>query len=516
MSKKILALANCRVSSIEQLQNNSLSRQQTSVYVAAEKLEAEIIQVWSGSVSSKAGTNITRKDLLEMLEVCKKNKNIKYAIFDEYDRYMRSVNEGPYFEVLFDQLGVKVWYASESDAFNGNDAMAKFMRSMSAFKAEGSNEERQRKSISGQTTALKAGRYPFSPKPGYMKGASAGVPQIHPTRGPALRNVLIRIAEHFVTPTQGLIELNKSDYTLERAELKMDKFRKIATDPFNAGITEINKQVQVYNDNAIHKPLITLEQYNELVRIFDAKQKNQLGPRKNGNPDYPLNTITAHTPCLELKNKGKFVGYKHSNGKNPNLIYKKYRCRTCGFYLSRDELHSKVAQLLTDNPISLEGIRSISEALDTVWDKKNAQAKQDSARIGQQITALRQNIDNRAMAAIEPSNIGIKPEILSNIEKMKSQIAELEEQLVILNEKSDKDKQRFLDFAFNFVIRMEESFFSLSPEDVKKCKQIIFPAGFYLDDNKNVYTPEISPLITLATTKKSPEGLDYTHLVQHS
>lgn len=69
------------------------------------------------------------------------------------------------FEVLFQQLGVKVWYASESDTFNGNDAMAKFMRTMSAFKAEGSNEERQRKSISGQTTALKEGRYTFNPKP---------------------------------------------------------------------------------------------------------------------------------------------------------------------------------------------------------------------------------------------------------------------------------------------------------------------------------------------------------------
>src|SRR5262245_60783249 len=143
MPKQTLAIANCRVSSVEQLLNNSLSRQQVSVYAAADKLDAEIVQVWSGSVSSKAGTNVNRKDLEEMLAMCKKNKKIKYAIFDEYDRYMRSVNEGPYFEVLFQMAGVKVWYASESDTFNGDDAMAKFMRTMSAFKAEGSNEERQ-------------------------------------------------------------------------------------------------------------------------------------------------------------------------------------------------------------------------------------------------------------------------------------------------------------------------------------------------------------------------------------
>src|SRR5690242_2607656 len=116
MSKKICAIANCRVSSDDQLKNNSLVRQKMSVETASKNLGVEIIKFWSGSVSSKAGTNIKRKDLLEMLEFCKEHKSVKYAIFDEYDRFMRSVNEGPYFEVLFEQAGVKVWYASETDA----------------------------------------------------------------------------------------------------------------------------------------------------------------------------------------------------------------------------------------------------------------------------------------------------------------------------------------------------------------------------------------------------------------
>ncbi len=92
MPSNVLAIANCRVSSDEQLLNNSLNRQQISVKSAADKLGVEIVKTWSGSVSSKAGTNIKRKDLLEMLDFCKQNKKVKYAIFDEYDRYMRSVN----------------------------------------------------------------------------------------------------------------------------------------------------------------------------------------------------------------------------------------------------------------------------------------------------------------------------------------------------------------------------------------------------------------------------------------
>jgi hypothetical protein len=127
-----------------------------------------------------------------------------------------------------------------------------------------------------------------------MRGVYKGVPDIHPVRGPALREVLVRIVEHIVTPTQGLIELNKSDYTLERAPVKMDKFRKIATDPFYAGVVEINQQVKVRNEQGIHEPLITIEQHLELLSIFDDKKKTQTGPRKNGNPKYPLNAITSH------------------------------------------------------------------------------------------------------------------------------------------------------------------------------------------------------------------------------
>lgn len=203
----------------------------------------------------------------------------------------------------------------------------------------------------------------------------------------------------------------------------MDKFRKICTDPFYAGIVEMDQQVKVRNESGLHDPLITLEQHYELVKIFANKQKNQTGPRKNGNPEYPLNTITQHDTCLEQKNKGKFVGSEHSNGKNPNLIYKKYRCRLCNQYIKRDELHLKVAQLFADNPITDKGIRDFRSTLEIVWKRKDAQSKQEITRISQQVATLSQEISNNAMAAIDPSNAAIKPEIMANIEKKKKEIA---------------------------------------------------------------------------------------------
>lgn len=276
-------------------------------------------------------------------------------IIDELDRFMRSMLEIGYFLVRFEQAGVKVMFASQPN-LNTNDAAQTLILMLEAFKAEGSNEERINKSIKGQTEAVLAGKYPFVPKPGYRRGMQRGIPEIDSVRGPALRDVLVRIASHVVTPTDGLIELNKSDYTKSRANLKMDKFRKIATDPFYAGVVEIHKQVDVRNEHGLHEPLITLAQHEELVRIFDGKKKNQKGPRKNGNPKYPLNVIVSHSSCLEHKNKGKFVGLDLHNGKNRRRIYEKYRCRSCNMYMHRDDLHGKVAQQLKKVTITPQGV----------------------------------------------------------------------------------------------------------------------------------------------------------------
>ncbi|MDB5170171.1 MAG: hypothetical protein JWN82_567 [Candidatus Saccharibacteria bacterium] len=372
MAAQELAIALCRVSSIEQLENNSLNRQEEAVLTAAKELGVKIPDDawWSHSVSSKRGTNVNRKDLQQITERIKKDKRIKYIIVDEPDRFMRSINEAAYFEVSFELLGVKVWYASDPE-LNKGDLASKLLKFTKYLSAEGSNEERQYKSIAGQAKALREGRYPFSPKPGYRRGYERGIQEPHPVRGPALREVLIKVASMQVTPTQGLIELNNSSFMKDgkgHASYKMDKFRKILTDPFYAGIVEIEKQVKVRNENGLHEPLISLAQHEELVSIMDGKKKTQSGPRKNGNPKYPLSNHVSCDLCRDNR-IGRYVGYDHGNGKG-NRIYEKYRCRGCGRYLTRGELHGKIDAYFKERQMTEQGITDLIQALEKVWKQK--------------------------------------------------------------------------------------------------------------------------------------------------
>lgn len=514
MSKN-LAIALCRVSSLEQLENNSLSHQRDNVLKAADELGVIIPEdgIWSGHVSSKKGVNYNRKDLREMLEYCKKHPRVKYLIVQEVDRFMRSPDEQVYFQVMFsNEVDVKIWYADKPE-LNQDSIYAGLMRYMEWFRAAGSNDERQRKSINGQAKALEEGRYTFSPKPGYKRGYERGIQLVHEVRGPALKQVLVRIADKLVTPTQGLIELNKSDFMIGgHSPYKMDKFRKIVTDPFYAGIVEIDKQVKVRNENGLHEALITREQHYELLRIMAEKKKTQKGPRKNGNPKYPLSNHVTCGTCNFKSNR--YVGFDHGNGSNKALVYEKYRCRGCGRYLSRDELHRKVKRHIKQNRVTRRGNEELVRALKIVWEQKDKDSVQEINRINHKIASIRNLIGNQVEAAIDPSNLGIKDDILASIAKRKVEITSLEEEVESLKGSLKIDKKNFLQFALGFVGNLSDNFFELSPENRIKCKQLLYPSGFYLDSNNNVYTPEISLLITLQTKKKDAEASDNSHLVR--
>ncbi len=324
---------------------------------------------------------------------------------------------------------------------------------------------------------------------------------------------MVRVASHMVTPTQGLVELNKSAFMSDgHASYKMDKFRKILTDPFYARILIMDKQVKVRNEYGLHEELVTKEQHLQLVKIMENKKKNQGGPRKNGNPDYPLSNHVSCSRCKGARN-GRYVGFKHSNGKNVHF-YHKYRCRSCRHYMTRDDLHTQIETHFKQRPITNDGLNDLLEAIDIVWKEKEGQAEQEGFGIKRKIRTLAQTIEQQVEAATNPDNLAIKEDILASISKKKNEISNLEEELTKIKHGVETDKERFIRFAFNFADRMGSRFLEISPENRLRCKLILFPAGFWIDEKNKVYTPEISPLYRLIETKKDLPKLEKSLLVR--
>lgn len=512
---KVLAIANCRVSSDLQLKNKSLSRQRDAVSQAAIRLNVVIPDDgwWSGSVSSKAGTNVKRKDLREMLDYCRKNKNVKYAIFDEYDRFMRSVNEGPYFEVLFQQQGVKVWYASESDEFNGDDAMAKFMRAMSAYRAEGSNEERIRKAINGLTKAIRDGCYPFPPPIGYRRGTKAGVHEIDRATAPLIKKLLIGVATSIMSPSDAVRAFNESEQirTGRHCSYKLDKLRLILTNPYYAGIVEMNKQVQYRNENGLHEPLITKAQHEALLKIVNGKVKNQKGPRKNGNPKYVLNGELCEKCCDDRL--GKLAGFDHTNGKTPK-IYERYRCRKCGAYHSMNDLHAQAKNRLDALRLSEPMRKRFIEVMGDTWRQQEESNASEKAAMSNQILGLEKQLDSQAAAIANPANEFIRERLERAYSDKQEALEALKERRENIDKIKAADKERFLGFALGFIDDLSNKYLDLPIEKRQVCKQILFPAGFFVSPAGEVYTPEVSKIYRLQPNKKDLSLLEKSLMVR--
>lgn len=504
MSSQIFGIGICGVSSDEQLKNNSLNRQRANIErVAKEKNVLIPDEYWiAGSVSSKRGTNLNRPDLKKAYEICRKDSKVKFVFFDEPDRFMRAIGEASYHEVRFASIGVQVWYASDPE-LNVDGIPAELLKFTRFMAAQGSNEERQRKSISGQSKALEDGRYPFHPKPGYRRGYIKGIHEIDEKRSPALKRALEQIAAGMLTPTQALKELNQSEFTEGRTPYKMDKFRKIATDPFYAGMVVVDKQVKVHNINGAHQALISVATHKRILHVFNSKPKNQLGPLKNGNPKYPLNNIVHCDKCKD-EARNTVVGFDHTNGKPNSKVYQRYRCRGCGVYLKRDELHDMIVQQFDANKITPDGQRLLLSALKAVWKQKEDDSQIEKKKLEGRLIALRRTIDQQVEAAIDPTNAAIKENILASIAKNKEEADELDYKISNAHAGAIAEQERFLGFALAWIDDIASNFLSedLSRDNRLRCKQIVFPADFHLDKNQKVYTPEISPLITLGINKK--------------
>lgn len=503
------AIALCRVSTHEQLENNSLNRQDEAIEKCADSLGLKIVQKWSGDVSSKRGKNLNRPDLKEMLEFCRKNKRVGYLLIDEPDRFMRSIKEAFYFETEFEKLGVKVWYASDAE-LNSDNLMAKMYRFMKYFTAEGSNEERIHKSIEAGKKSVREGRLPSGPKPGYMKGPTSGLHIVDPLSGPPLQQALKYMAHDVMTPTDALKWLMNTDFCKRYRVYKMDKFRATSCEPYYAGIVELKGSIDIRNENGLHEPLITRDEHEKILRIFDKNVKKQQGYRPDKETEYPLsNQLTCPKCEADKKRYPRFTSVPLNNGKTnrgkPRKVvryYTKYKCRECNRYIDRDDTHSNFSDLLDAVVVQDTELERLKVKLLKMFNSKHTATTKEVSRLESVNTNITRNIANKVEAVTDPSNSLIKEEIMASIESLKTQIADNKEKLTLLSNQHEADLDNFMTFAFDFIGNKGKKFFKLTVEDMKRCKQLIFMGEIYVDHEINIYTHDISPIFRGSSNKK--------------
>jgi DNA invertase Pin-like site-specific DNA recombinase len=474
-----------------------LNREEESVLKAATELGVDIIKWWSGDASSKVGKNVKRKDLNQAYVYCKGNRRVKYLLVDEVDRFMRSTAEMFYWIIKFQEIGVKVYFACNPE-LNADDAKARLLLSLDSFKAEGSNEERQGKSIRGHEMAMREGPHTFPTKPGYIKGEILGVKVPHPINFKPLQTAYQEVIKGLYTPTEALKRLNQSEFTKVHAPWSMDKFRQFGCDLYYAGILVMDKQVKERNECGQHETMISLEDHEELVRIFTGKFKPR-GAKQQYNPEFPMNKVLLCEDCgVEIK----FTGSKKSNGfaKKNTIYYWKYRCRGCGKEYHRHEVHDKITERLGEIQFTGKQRQELIEALATVWGQKKKDKLQQIKVLEQRSQTLQQ-AKSKLVVEMAQADQEYKQDIKDEIDKIKVQIADNE---VLVNQSDELQEEllEFVKFGLEYTNTLMDDWWALDHEDRVRCQQLILPGGISFNHAKKVGTPLISPIYSLQPNKK--------------
>ena len=500
---KLQAIASCRVSTSEQLENGSIDRQDLNVNKAVIDLDVELVKIWSLGQSSRAGKNKKRKDLIQMYEYCKLNKRVKYLVVDEVDRFMRSIEEFYWWTSEFKDIGVTVYFASQP-TLNGDDSMAKLMKLMEIYKAEASNDERAHKSSIGLKAAFQKGFYPSHTHQGYVKGKIAGWHEPDPLRAPQLKLAAQRVLSREYTPEESLRLLNASGYLTpsskkqpEGQPLRIDKFKDILCCAYYAGIVEI-KKYDLYC-KGVHEPLWSERDYQDLVAIVKGTGPSKYD-RQDDNPDFPLKAILRSDDCQA---KAKITGFWKSNGKG--WRGPKYRCRgvdeqgkACRKEYDQDTLHGQWEATLERVDLTQEAIERLMLPLRQIWQSKQKSTLDIVTSYQTQIDCLTTEKNHLVRSLVKPENASIKGDLLGQVEEMKDQITQLEHDKLDAQD-IEKDFLAFAEFCMYYLAKLKANWWELDKPDMQAFANIIFPAGVWLQDKpQKIHTPQISSIFALA------------------
>ena len=162
------AVVYCRVSTREQVQNLSLSTQQTRCVDHCSRQGWAVIKVFKDEGESAKTTQ--RTAFQQMLQFCKTAANeVEYVVVHDLSRFSRDMEDQVSVLADLEQAGVKLRSVLENV---DETAAGKLMRNIYGAFNQFDNDRKAERTTLGMQRAVSVGRYPFKAPLGYMNVSS--------------------------------------------------------------------------------------------------------------------------------------------------------------------------------------------------------------------------------------------------------------------------------------------------------------------------------------------------------
>ena len=214
--------------------------------------------------------------------------------------------------------------------------------------------------------------------------------------------------------------------------------------------------------------------------------------------------------CAEKKLKyPRLVGYPHNNGRKRKhfKVYNRYRCRECNLNVLQEDLHGELSRVLDALALTDKQVERLKASMKRKWQTYEKTLIERLFIAEGHVTNL--NAKKSELVQSLSRNPDMEEDIKQEINAVKEQLVGAE--IAVVNARDfERDLVDFTNFAIDYVNNWRENWWSLDKETMRKCKQILFPAGFYMTQDKKVYTPEISLIYTYGLEGEHPFLAEFT------
>lgn len=512
------AVAYIRVSTDEQVNNESLSTQKARIEQYALQEGLEIVK-WFVEEGVSAKTVKKRDAMKELLIYLARNKGkIGYTVF--YKMWRASRDAPSYYtdiRATLSALGVSVRSATEPIT---DTPIGRYLEGSFILAGQLDNEVKGETAKDNMSSVAKQGWWQGSPPPGYsIKKVKINVDKYRSTlKRNEHSSTILSLYEDYATGqyTKADIKRMAREKGLKNVQggwLNDTSIDRLLSQPAYAGYV-CNKHTgwEMFDGKHITEAIVSPDLFDKVQRVLDqqSRRANKKDKRKIGvNPDYPF---TKWLMCPNCHNNYRGSAPRSGNGAH----FGRYGCSSKECVgkvksMKADVLHAHFADMLADIAPTNGVLKLYKEILDRQSIKQlgniNKRLEAQRKRLGEldkeRLEALR-NANNGSLSSDE------KDEVIAYITADKAEIQENISEL----EEQQQVKQSAIEYALNFMHDVQRLWVDADADLKIRFQKMIFPEGLTFDTSTVTFgTSTISPLYRYAPNKNDLSMKDKSSLV---
>ena len=469
-----------RVSSDDQVKNNSLAMQELKTKHWCEQNSATVLKLFKDE--GESARTADRPEFQKMLEFCKKHrKEIDYVVVTDLSRFARNVLDQAQTIAQLAELKIRLISTDENlDSSASGKLMQNVLGSFHQFFSDSLSEKTKGRMQAG----LKAGRWMWKNPLGYLLVNKQLV--LDPDRSSLIRKGFEMVASgQYSTTDTVLRQLNALGLTtLKGAPVPKQTFQRILNNEIYAGWL-ISGDLRVKGQ---HQPIVT----DELFALVQSRVNHKSVHHDPVNENFPLRGLARCWKCTKLLTAGLVRGRSNT--------YPRYWCFTKGCKgvkaLSRDELEGHFVGVLAMIQPAAELLAKLPTFVATQWATRKEQMAEEASKLTKRLQE-QQDLNRRAVKAKITGEISAE-DFQNFKESTDAEIAQIKVQMETLDQERS-GMQVLIEQTDEEVVNFAKFWQEASLNQRIELQGALFPEGLHYSEEKHFFEPANTQLFQAYT-----------------